>query len=166
MSEDQAQEPNVSLDDQELLKQLISINQINLAQNIVIDADKSVLGDVVTTGAGWPTTGIELHIDPNALDSHSDKVVDAILDDAEKLIDEGEVLEGFGHLTDGLRRVWRSLVDRHLSTDSVVRKLDRVRNITGKAALKMGAHEYTVELSIGLSSGIALALHFKAQETA
>jgi len=89
-------------------------------------------------------------------------MMDAVLNNADTQLNEGNVDKALGTLMDGFNRIGNALKKHGLSLETIMSRVSRVRGIADKASRRFGAYEYTVE--VGVTSILSIGFHFKSNE--
>lgn len=114
-------------------------------------------------GKDWSTPGKRpVEISRSTLEAAADRIVDAILSDAQNLIDQGEYYLALGHIQEGFRRLLRSLCEKAGSVDAVFRRAADIHGQVQDISAGLGAPDFTLSFSMGLFPSITVSLHFKS----
>jgi len=149
--------------DMELLREIAKIRLPDIASQI-IEAD---ISQDQILGLAHLDTSLdiaELRISTLELAKNADAIADGMLHEANILLNAGKVKEAFGRLVNGFQSLFRSLVDHHLSLETITDRIAPTRDIVSRAAKELNAHEFTIEISITFPPSLSIALHFIADE--
>lgn len=142
--------------DQELLNHLRRMGEDNLAR-MLISTPKTVTGLVSRAGEEAPV----VFINPIILEENAGAIADLFIEEAEQLMAQNKVKEGFARFADGIRSLVQSIVRNNISLEVLIGRVDKYNVIVSKAAVALNARDYSIEIALGLSPSLNIAFHFK-----
>ena len=100
-----------------------------------------------------------------ALHEYDDAIMDATLESAKKLVNEGQYTLALGRIQEGVRRLFAVLSKRGLNYDAIFLRAEQIKGHVASIAHGIGANDFTLEFSVGLSAGLTIGLHFKTKHS-
>lgn len=165
VNEPQAPASDIEKDDLQLMNQLV---QIGVQDQFAILLPSDRRQQITKHFPEWVIVGAShdfpnFQFDDTDLYDQAPEIVDAIIRDANDLLQEGKPAVALSHLNEGIRRLCKSLFNHNLTLDSIYERTEKIRNTVSGIAHKLGSNEFTIEFTISFPPGMTIGLHFKSE---